>query len=154
MIVAKFKFIMEPILKMRQLREDQESRHTAQRVAQLLRAERDLDTVERRIKGHYANIRSAGLIGRLSVHALMGDRRHLNHLHQVHHTQLTRVAKARKLVDQARRELARAKRDTDTMSKLKERAYERYTKEQRRRETVMLDDIAASTFAWRRQKAS
>ncbi|NLX05741.1 MAG: flagellar export protein FliJ [Phycisphaerae bacterium] len=149
--MAAFKFRLEPILKLRKLRQEQQERKVAQRVALLVRARDQLAAVDQQIEQHYESIRQTDLVGTLSPDRLIGDRRYLNHLHVVRHTEMQSLAGAQKLVDEAKLELAEAKKQTDIMEKLKERTRERFMAELRRKETLALDDVATSKYAWRRQ---
>lgn len=151
--MAKFKFRLEPILKMRKLRQNDTERIVAERIGHMLRARRQLGQVSRQIEQHYDTIRQAGLVGPIDMTALVGNRVYLNHLHQIRHTEIATLAQAQHHVDQAKKDLTEAKKQTDIMEKLRERAKFRFDRERQRAETVELDDLATAKYAWRQQTA-
>jgi len=151
--VARFKFRLEPILKVRKLRQEQREREVAEQVARLLRTRRELQTVSSQIEQQYEDIRESGLVGPLRVEAMVYSRQYLNHLHQLREGQLAALTNAERLVAQAKKELAEAKKQTDIMAKLKDRAEQRFLQEARRKETASLDDLANSRFAYLTQQA-
>jgi len=150
--MAKFSFKFEPILKLRKMRLEQCERELAQRLSQFLHHRRQADQIKTQILDFYQRIRSQQIPGEVRIINLMADRRYLNHLHQLHHHQLSAVAKSQQLVDQARRLVAEAKKQNDIMVKLKEHMLQRYRKDMQRRETIELDDLANAKVAWQSQK--
>jgi flagellar FliJ protein len=149
--MAAFRFRLEPILKLKKLRQEQMERKVAQCVGEMLKTRQQLDRLDGQIEQLYENIRRSGLVGPLQIGNLIGDRRYLNHLHRLRDHQRTLLAKTIHLVDQAKKGLAEAKKETDIMVKLKEQAHRRFMDERRRKETALLDDLANAKHAWQRQ---
>lgn len=146
---------MEAILKLRRMRQEQEERKVAQRVSQFTRARNRLTGVEGQIDGYYDTIRKS-TTGETSIQIdrLIGDRRYLNHLHQVRFSELQAIAKAQELLDKAKLKLAEAKKQTDIMEKVKDKARTRFDTEEQKKERLELDDLATSKFAWLRQTSA
>ncbi len=151
--MARFEFRMEPLLKLRKMRQEQSERELAQRLAKMMSDQRQVEALERQILDQYQQIRDQYQAGDIQIMELIADRRYLNQLHQVRHHQLSVLAKSSQLVDKARKHLAEAKKQTDVMQKLKERTYQRFRKEELRRETIALDDLANAKAAWMAQKS-
>jgi flagellar protein FliJ len=147
--MARFEFRLEPLLKLRKMRQEQAERDLAQRLSQVIGHRRQVEQIERQILGCYQEIRDRHTLGEIRITGLIADRRYLNHLHQLRHHELAALAKSQQLADQARRQLAEKKKQTDIMKKLKERMNERFRTEQNRRETRELDDLANAKAAWR-----
>jgi len=151
--MARFEFRMEPLLKLRKMRQEQSERELAQRLAKMMSDQRQGEALERQILDQYQQIRDQYQAGDIQIMELIADRRYLNQLHQVRHHQLSVLAKSSQLADKARKHLAEAKKQTDVMQKLKERTYQRFRKEELRRETIALDDLANAKAAWMAQKS-
>jgi len=151
--MARFEFRMEPLLKLRKMRQEQSERELAQRLAKMMSDQRQVEALERQILDQYQQIRDQYQAGDIQIMELIADRRYLNQLHQVRHHQLSVLAKSSQLADKARKHLAEAKKQTDVMQKLKERTYQRFRKEELRRETIALDDLANAKAAWMAQKS-
>jgi len=149
--MANFKFRMEPLIKLRKMRQEQAERELSQRLSQMMTHKRQIESLEQQIQNYYQQMRDQHT-GEIQISGLIADRRYLNHLHQIRHHQLAAMAKSSQLVDKARRQLAEAKKQTDIMQKLKERMFQRFQKEESRRETILLDDLVNAKAAWMTQK--
>ena len=150
--MAKFKFRLEPILKMRKSEQEQCERSLAESIGHMLNAQAQVERVDGQIDQLYQSIRR-GLAGPLEIGALIGERVWLNRLHRVRYSEGTNLADHQHRVEQAKRELAEAKRRTDIMFKLRENAKAKFHAEQNRKETVALDDLTNSKYAWHQQVA-
>ena len=146
--MSKFKFKLESLLKLRKMRQDQAEREIGRRTAEYLYHRRQTEAIENQIVEFYRQIREQLWSGIIQITGLIADRRYLNHLHQLKHHQLEALSKHKELLDQARNQLAQAKKQTDMIVKLKERAIENFKKETRRRETIELDDLTNSKITW------
>jgi flagellar biosynthesis chaperone FliJ len=125
--MAGFDFKFEALLKLRKMKQDQCERNLADRTQKFLQAE-------------------------IEVGGLLADRRYLAHLQQIRMQQRTNLTRSEQQVNHARKQLAEAKKQTDIMDKLRERAFEKYRKEIQKRETIELDDLANGKAAWQRQQ--
>lgn len=150
--MAKFEFRLEPLLKLRKMRQEQSERELAQRLKQFLDHRRKIDQIEGQISDFYNQFRTQHSAGEIRIGGLIADRRYLNHLHQVRHHELAVLAKYQQLVDQARVQLAETKKQTDVMIKLKERMHSQYKKDLAKRETIELDDLVNAKEAWLAQQ--
>jgi flagellar protein FliJ len=151
--MANFKFRMEPLLKLRKMRQEQSERELAQRLSQFLSHRRKIENIDAQILDSYHQFRDQHSAGEIRITGLIADRRYINHLHQVRHHELTVLAKYQQLVDQARTQLAETKKQTDIMVKLKERTLQQFKKDLARRETIELDDLANAKSGWLAQQA-
>jgi flagellar FliJ protein len=150
--MGKFEFRMEPLLKLRKMRQEQSERELAQRLSQFLNHRRQVEKIEGQIMDFYQQFRSQHSAGDILITGLIADRRYLNHLHQLRHHELAVLTKYQQLTDQARKQLAEAKKQTDIMVKLKERMLQRFKKDMARLETLELDDLANAKVAWLAQQ--
>jgi flagellar protein FliJ len=150
--MGKFEFRLEPLLKLRKMRQEQSERELAQRISQFLHHRRQADAIEGQIVDYYRQIRRQHAAGEIQITGLIADRRYLNQLHHLRHQELTAVAKHQQLVDQARRQVAEAKKQTDMMSTLKDKMRQRFQKELNRRQTIDLDDLTNAKVAWTLQR--
>ncbi len=146
--MGKFEFRMEPLLKLRKMRQEQSERELAQRLSQLLTHRRQIEKIDGQILDSYQEFRNRHSAGEIRITGLIADRRYINQLHQLRHHEVTVLAKYQKLVDQARMQLAEAKKQTDIMAKLKDQMSQRFKKDLARRETIELDDLANAKSAW------
>ncbi|MFA5865089.1 MAG: flagellar export protein FliJ [Phycisphaerae bacterium] len=152
--MARFEFRMEPLLKLRKMKQEQAERELAVRLTQFMQHRRQVEKIEHQVVEFYQQFRTQHTMGEIRIGGLIADRRYLNHLHQLRHHQLAALARNQQLVDQARKQIAEAKKQTDMMIKLKERMLERFNKEQRKRETIELDDLANAKSAWMMHKTN
>jgi len=150
--MARFEFRLEALLKLRKMRQEQAERELAQRLSQLRVHERRTAELEGQIADFYGEIRGHQGTGEIRISGLIADRRYLNQLHQLRLHEQAAAARGRQLADQARRQLADRKQQTDIMKKLKERMRQRFQKEVLRREMIALDDLANAKTAWRMQQ--
>jgi flagellar FliJ protein len=151
--MARFEFKMEALLKLRLMKQQQCERDLAQRVSQLIGHQKQKETIEGQISDYYLQIRSSHLQGDIEISGLIADRRYLNHLHALKLHQIMAISKSQRMVDQARKILAEAKKQTDIMEKLKEKMFIKFKKEMAKKEIIELDDLANSKTAWMMQQA-
>ena len=104
--MAGFKFRLEPILKLRKMRQEQQERVVGKRVGELIRAQDELRAVEGQIERQYADIRRIALTGMVRIEDMISNRRHLNYLHEVRHRQHEALDEAQRHADQAKQDLA------------------------------------------------
>jgi flagellar export protein FliJ len=136
------------------MRQEQSERELAQRLSQFLSHRRKIENIDAQILDFYNQFRNQHSAGEIRITGLIADRRYLNQLHQVRHHELAVLAKHQQLVDQARKQLAESKKQTDIMVKLKERMLQQFKKDAARRETIELDDLANAKSAWTAQQTA
>lgn len=152
--MAGFEFRLEPLLKLRKMRQEQVERELAQRLSVLLEHQRQVASLDDQIVDFYYQVRRSQTSGVIQVTGLLADRRYLNHLHRLRDVERAAVTSHQERVDQTRRKLAEAKKQTDMMEKLKEHQRSRFWKEVQRKETIELDDLTTAKTAWQYQLAS
>jgi flagellar FliJ protein len=150
--MAGFDFKFEALLKLRKMKQDQCERNLADRTQKFLQNRRQVELVQDQIGAYLDEIRQHQLQAEIEVGGLLADRRYLAHLQQIRMQQRTNLTRSEQQVNHARKQLAEAKKQTDIMDKLRERAFEKYRKEIQKRETIELDDLANGKAAWQRQQ--
>lgn len=147
--MARFKFRLEAMLKLRHHRQQEKERVVGERTRDMLEVQNRLTQIDRQINQQYTTVRQSCQSQAINIDELVGNRVYLNHLHAAKMTRSRELAAAQTRVEQAKRDLAEAKKQTDIMEKLKEHARERFNKEQAKRETVLLDDMTSAKYAWK-----
>ncbi|NLE28316.1 MAG: flagellar export protein FliJ [Phycisphaerae bacterium] len=150
--MAKFEFKFEALYKLRKMKQEQTERELAQRLNLHHQHLLQVEKINAQIDEHYNQIRQSRLVGNIQITGLIADRRYLNQLHAMKLHQIASLAKSRQLVDTARSKVAQAKKQTDIMTKLKEKMLQQYQKEMLKRETIELDDLANAKAAWQRRR--
>jgi len=150
--MSKFDFKFEALLKLRKMKQDECERNLADRIQRLLQNRRQVELVQNQIDTYLDEIRNHQLKPEIEVGGLLADRRYLAHLHQIRLQQRANMTKSEQLVTLARRQLAEAKKQTDIMTKLREKAFDQYRKDMLKRETIELDDMPNGKAAWQMQK--
>ena len=150
--MAGFKFRMEPLLKMRKLKQELSERELAKVLGELLHHQSQLENLERQLDLHYQQIRDQHLMGQIEIDAVIADRRYLNHLHSLRLNQQQMIGHISERVNQARSKLAQAKKQTDIMKKLKEHMYNKYMTEQNKQEIKQIDDLVNARIASKVQR--
>ena len=139
--MARFVFQLEPLLKHRQMLEDE-----AQRALALLMRERMI--LEHELQRHQETIRDdkqlmgRSLVGHVDVPRI---RSHAMHVAQVavRAQQIGfRMVELNRRIEQARTELVEAMKQRKAVELLKDKQFKRWQHEQDRRETAELDELA------------
>ncbi len=150
--MAKFKFRLEPLLKLRKLRQQESEREMAEKVSEVLAHEEQIEKLLSLIDRHYDEIRKQSDEGMIDPSVLISDRKYLNHLHVLHADQKNNLLNSKQEFEQTRKKLAEAKKGTDVMKKLRENELTKFRKEQEKLEIRELDDLTSVKSAWMRQK--
>jgi len=150
--MAGFKFRMEPLLKMRKLKQEMFERELSKILGELVRCQSQLDGLESQLAMHYEQIRKQHKGGEIDISNVIADRRYLNHLHILRMSQQQIINDVTENVNQARRKLSEAKKQTDIMKKLKEHRYKKYIVELNKQEIKETDDIVNARFASKIQR--
>jgi len=150
--MKKFSFRFEPLLKLRQLREDQQKHRVSQAAGQVRQLQDQLARDQENIV-NYCRFMAQRLTGTIQVEPLIADRRYLNQLHFRQAQCRDQLQQALQQLTQARLQLAQARRQTQIMEKLKDRAWRKYKEELDRFEQRELDEQANTLAAWRMMSA-
>ncbi len=150
--MAKFRFRLEPVLKLRKLRQEEKERQLAEVVRELTHYKHQKSQIESQIAEYYTQIRQKCSDGPIEISALIADRRFLNQLHITNTLQEKKITETEYKLNFARSELTQAKKQKDIMEKVKERFWEKFTEEEKKKEAKELDDVTNSKVGWLRQQ--
>jgi flagellar FliJ protein len=140
-MATTFKFKLEPVLKHRQMIEDEKQRDLAKALREKHIIETQLRHYQETISSEKRNI-SGGLVGAIDVRVI---RQHGNHVGQVtfRAQQLAvKLMSVHRQIEQARVELLKATTARKAVELLRDRQHERWMAEQRRRETLLHDELS------------
>ena len=154
MKLAGFKFRYETMLKLRKHNQTDKERALGRRVSDLIDAGDKLQRVDTQIQRHYRAIRQTVKGGTVDVRNLVDNRIHLNSLNHARLQQSIDLTAVQNRVDEARQELAEAKKQTDIMKKLRQNTKDRFDRDQKKKETAELDDLAGVKYAWAQQRSA
>jgi flagellar FliJ protein len=145
-MAKRFRFRLEPVLKLRKQKEDEHKRIVAGRIRQLDAIRRRVAHIERQIAAETESIRRVRSGGTISAPELARGRHWLSYLQRClletrNHQGVVEAHLARE-----RAELARVAKDAKAIEKLKERKEERFLQDERRAETKELDETAILRF--------
>ncbi len=145
--MARFKFRMQPLLKMRKLKQEMFERELSKILSELMYCQNQLEGIEHQLALYYEQIRNKSVNEDMDIGNMIADRRYLNHLHMLKMSQEQIIGNINENVKQARRKLAEAKKQTDIMKKLKEHRYKEFLKEIDKQEVKESDDIVNARIA-------
>jgi len=146
--MAGFTFQFQSVLEHRRRVEDQHQRDLAQILRQKLILETQLTTLQQRITDDKSAMADS-LVGHVDVRRI---RQHANHSMQVtgRAQQLAvRLLAIHRQVEHARGKLLEATRARKASELLRDKHYQRWQRDQQRRETAELDDIATQAYTRR-----
>jgi flagellar FliJ protein len=151
--MPRFNFKLEPLLTHRKQIEER----AQQAVAELMRQKLDIENELRRQQqgiAHDKRTMAEAITGRVDVARIRG------HANQVNRATLTAQRSAFQLVElnrriaQARDELAEATRQRKAIEVLRERKFTEWQREQDRRETAAIDELAVQRYHRKREGAA
>jgi len=145
-MAKRFRFRLEPVLKLRKQKEDQHRRIVAGRVRQLSEARRRVACIERQITAETEAVRATREKGIISVRGLARGRHWLTHLQRSLLETQNQVGVVEAHLAQERAELARVAKDAKAIEKLRERQERRFLQGERRAEVKELDEMAILRF--------
>lgn len=146
--MKRFKFKLEPLLRLRRLREDQGKAALGQVAGQMRQLQGRLEECGQDLD-QYRRSMQAGLVGVVQIESLVADRRYLDHLHllkQKYRKQLEQVVTR---FGQARVKLIQARKQTQIVLKLQDRAMGQYRRQFDRYYQQQLDQIGNDAAAKR-----
>ena len=139
--MARFVFQLEPLLKHRQMIEDQAQRALAMGMRQRMILESELRRHQETIRDD-KQLMGQSLMGRVDVPRI---RQHAMHVGQVEVRAQGigfRMVELHHRIEQARRELVGAMQQRKAVELLRDKQFRRWEREQNRRETSRLDELA------------
>jgi flagellar FliJ protein len=150
-MAKRFTFRLDTLLKIRQQREDEQKRVVAERLRQIGQVRDQLDALQNQIRDETDAIRSGQAGGVIDIQQVMRHRSWLGHLHcgVLEAEARERFLEAR--LAQERVVLAEAVKQRRILAKLKERQFERYQRDEQKRETRESDELATVRYVFSRQ---
>jgi len=141
-MAKRFVWRLETVLKAKFRAEEQKQQDLADAIAQLnaVLAERE------RLAQRQAQCREdlkQRQVGRLNPHDLAQINAYLEALDALRRSNGTQIEEARRVVIEKREALAQAVRDRQIFENLKTRDYQAFRKEERKRDQILMDELAA-----------
>jgi len=150
--MPRFRFELDPVLRVRRLREQEKQRA----LAECEQARRDL---EDRLRRHQENLAQGkemmreAVVGRVDLAAMRGQAQASMQVQRRANEILLALAGAYQRIERARAELAEATRDRRAIELLRERRYAKWKADIEKAEIGFLDDLATSS-AYRRDDST
>jgi len=139
--MAAFVFQLEGVLRHRKNIERERQRELAGAAAQMQQLRSELQDLDGKMREAMVELRERGLIGRLDMSYLGAHRRFAAAMQQRAMVLAQRMALSQRQVDDRRKALAEAAKERKVMEKLRERHYERWLEDVKRREMQDLDEM-------------
>lgn len=139
--MARFKFKFDAVLRHRVAIEDGCQRDLAKELRQRMILEDQVRRMQQTIVESKRQLGDA-LVGEVQMQRIAGFARYSGQVAQRANSLVARLAVVEKQIDQARGRLVEATRGRKAIEILRDRHYQRWVREQDRRETVQLDDLA------------
>jgi flagellar FliJ protein len=140
--MARFTFQLEGVLRHRTNIEHQRKRELAVIQSQMAALDAELRGLDASVRASDEDLRKNRLTGRLDLAFLAAHRRFSVAMHRKAMGIAQKMGAVKVQIDQATRNLAEAARGRKILEKLKERQFNRWREEIRRREDVEMDEIA------------
>ena len=144
--MKKFRFRLEPLLRLREQREDQKKRVVAQYQLRINEMQRQALEMAERIKEEGEYLRDQHRRGTVDLHWLRHYYSFVTHTQRAIARRIDEVLGLQKELTTARQELMEATRQKKVLEKLKEKQKLRYLKHLEKREVHRLDEIGTSAF--------
>lgn len=143
--MAGFHFSLEPVLRQRQLAEDRCQRELAKVLRQRMILQTQIDQVQQTIRSAKRDL-AGDLIGFVDLDRVSRFAHYSGQMAQRVEQIHVRLAAGKKQVDQARKNLLHATGARQALDLLRERHWQRWRRDQERREAAELDDLATGQF--------
>ncbi len=147
-MAKRFTFRFETMLKIRRQREDEHKRIVADRIRQIAETQEQIASLGRQIGEEMDAMRSRQSPGTIDIQQAIRHRHWLGHLHRNALEAESRLRYLEAKLVQERAALAEAARQRRILEKLKERQHDRFVREQDRRETLQLDELATVRYVY------
>ena len=144
--MATFRFKYEAVLKQRQAAEDQAQRELAKHLRHRNIIHDQLARMQQTVRDSKQEL-SEGLVGSVDVDRIRDFARYSGQVTIQAREVLSELAQIERRVATARRELTEAMRQRKAMEMLRDKQYRQWLAEQRRKETVELDELAVQRYA-------
>jgi flagellar protein FliJ len=146
-MAKRFRFRLDTVLKVRKQREDVCRRAVADRLRQIAAVQAEIGSLQHQIGEEIGAFRQVHSVGRLDMTQIVRQRHWLIHLHQGVLMAQASLGDLHKKLEEDRRVLVEARKQTRVLEKLKERQIERHQKETARAEAIENDEIGNVLYA-------
>jgi len=140
-----FVFKLEPVLRQRQMAEDQRQRELAQLMRHQMIMMDQLRQMQQTISGSKQDL-AGSLVGKVDLQAVSGFARFSGQTTQRAHGLVRKLAELEQQVQAARQRLIEASRERRAIEKLKQNRYEQWKREHERREAAVMDELAMQNY--------
>lgn len=144
--MAAFHFKYEAVLRQRQTAEDQCQRKLAEHLRHRHILHDQLARMQQMVRESKQKL-GQGLVGQVDVERIREVARYSGQVTGQAHQALRQLAEVERWLESARGELSEAMRQRKAMEMLREKQYQQWLVEQRRRETLELDELAVQRYA-------
>ena len=148
--MKKFRFRLEPLLKLRKRHEDEKKRVVGAFMADISRHQQRALEMAHDLR-QQGQAMTQGLRGNIKIDRIGHYQRYVSYTRYAITKEIETVEQIQRRLQSARQELVEAARQRRILEKLKERRKERHETELQRRETRQQDEIAASRFLYGRR---
>ncbi len=153
-MAKRFRFRLEPLLKLRKGREDEQKRAVASRVGELQRCVEHLAQLHRGVDETIARAREDRGAERLDVPTALAEQRWRLHLKRCITQQQGQVQGVQALLNGDRAELVRRSRNRKVIETLRQRQWQEHAAAQAREERAESDEIGAQAYRRRRDQGT
>jgi flagellar FliJ protein len=146
--MAKFQFSLEPVLRHRNMVEQEQQRALAQLLREKLIIENELRRAQQTISQDKSEM-AQQLTGRVDVGRIRQHAAHSGAFQRHIHKLAQRLLDLLKRIEQQRGRLLEATRDRKAVELLRDKRYRQWQQEQRRREASEIDEMTTQAYARR-----
>ena len=143
--MARFHFKYEAVLRQRQAVEDQRQRELATHLRHRHILSEQLGRMRRTVKETRQQL-GQGLVGSVDVERIRQFAQYSGHVTVQVQQMMQRLGEIERQIDSAREALTEAMRQRKAMEILRDKQYQQWLLEQRRREVLELDELAVQRF--------
>ena len=145
-MAKRFRFRLEPVLRIRRQEADQAKRVVAESLRTISKIQREIGLLQDRIDQQVAAMRAGPLVGTLDVGQVSRHRHWLSHLQRGVLDAMTRVRQLQAQLARERALLAEATKKVKVLETLRRKQEQRYHYELQRREAVEADEMSTQRY--------
>ena len=143
--MAKFEFRLEPVLRQRELVEEDRQRDLAKVLRQRMILQTQLQNMQRSITESKHGL-ADGLVGKVDLDQVSHFARYSGQQSQRAHQILVRMTDLERQIQEARGLLLNATRDRKRLELLRQRRFDRWRSDQQRREAIEMDELSMQQY--------
>ena len=142
--MKKFRYRLQPVLKLRQQQEQQKKRAVGILIAQINEQQQQALAFQKILLQEGQKVRQLYVQEHVDVDWISHYRRYVMSVHQAIKHRIDNVARIQQRLAQARQELSQAAKQTKILEKLREKKKKRFDWERKRAENYQQDEITAN----------